>query len=108
MNKKEIDPLWNPDTLELTKQDVLDFLNAIILRQKKNPKPNIKLTSAIHLMKFGIKMYDEKTIQIVWGEILSGFNLLLYENAIAKMKKQNIPWAVTKEKIKKKIAGELS
>lgn len=102
MNK--LPELYDPDTLDLSKQDVLDFIDAIVERWKKNKKDNLKFIAAVKLMKVGIRLQDEETIKTIWGDILDGFNRLQYENAMRKMQKQNISWADVKAKIKKEIA----
>ena len=99
----------NPDELKLSKQDILDLMNGIENRWKKNNKSNYQFIISLEAMKVGIRLMKESTITQLWIEIINGFNALLYENAIAKAKGENESWAKTLEKVKKKIredAGE--
>ena len=97
MNKK---PMFDPDQLVLSKEDVLQMLDAIKSRWSKNKKDNFKLLLSIEGMKVYIRMSSDETIKAIWTEILNGFNELLIENSIAVAKGNNENWATTFEKIK--------
>ena len=98
MNKN---PVFDPDKLVLSKIDVLELLDGIESRWKKNKKDNWKLLLSLEGMKVYIRMTSDETIKAIWTEILNGFNELLIENAIAVGKGNDESWATTFEKIKK-------
>ena len=85
----------------LSKLDVLDLLDGIETRWKKNKKDNWKLLLSLEGMKVYIRMSSDETIKAIWSEIVKGFNELLMENSIAIAKGNQESWAETFEKIKK-------
>ena len=91
---------FNPDDLVLTKQDVLQMLDSIEDRWKKNKKNNWKLILSINGMKAYISFSSDETIKAIWSEIVKGFNDMLIENSIAVAKGNDESWAKTFEKIK--------
>jgi|SRR5579872_1198565 len=106
MSKKEITILpedLDPDRLILTKKDIVEYLDSIIDRWKKNLGANYKAIVSAYGMKGYILVTDEDTIKKVWTEILNGFNELLMKNAMARAKGENPDWYKIQEEIKKKI-----
>jgi len=110
MNEKEnpelttVDPRkFNPDELKLTKKDILELMNGIENRWKKNKKSNSQFIISMEAMKIGIRLTSEQTVSQIWYEIVNGFNELLYENAIAKANGENETWSQTLEKVKRKL-----
>ena len=94
-------PQFNPDDLVLTKKEVLGMLNDIEYRWKQNKKDNWKFIGALGMMKAGIHMTGEETIQAIWSEIVKGFNEIMMENSLAIAKGNGENWADAFEKIKK-------
>jgi len=94
---------FDPDELKLTKKDILELMNGIENRWKKNNRANNQFIISMEAMKIGIRLTSEKTISQIWYEIINGFNELLYENGIAKAKGENESWAETLEKVKRKL-----
>lgn len=93
----------DPDRLTLSKKDILEFVDAILYRWRKNAFANTKYITGLELMKFGLIMTGEDTLSKIWSEILNGFNELLYENAMARAKNENPNWDIIREKIRKKM-----
>ena len=99
-----IDPLkFDPDELKLSKKDILELMNGIETRWKKNKKANTQFIMSMEAMKIGIRLTSEQTVSQIWYEIVNGFNELLYENAIAKANGENETWSQTLEKVKRKL-----
>ena len=94
---------FDPDQLALSKKDIMEMMDAISNRWSKNKSSNYKFIISIEAMKIGIKLMDEKTVNLIWSEIVNGFNELLYENAMAKAKGENQTWSQTLEKVKQKL-----
>jgi len=97
---------FDPDELVLTKKDIMEMMDSIADRWKQDKRSNAKFIISIEAMKLGIRFTSEETLTKLWGEILRGFNELLYENAMAKAKGENEPWTKTLEKIKTKIKDD--
>jgi len=102
-------PKFDPDELKLSKKDILDLMDSIEKRWKRNNKSNYQFIVSMEAMKIGIRLTSEKTISQIWYEIVNGFNELLYENGMAQARGENETWAETLEKVKTKLkddAGE--
>lgn len=97
---------FDPDKLTLSKKEIMEFVDAILHRWKKNYLENAKYIAGLELMRFGLLMTGEDTLTKIWSEILNGFNDLLYENAMARARNEHADWAAIQEKIKKKMRGE--
>jgi len=97
---------FDPDELKLTKHDILDMLNSIESRWKQDKFSNSQFIISMEAMKIGVRLMKEETISKLWGEIVNGFNELLYENAMAKAKGENESWSDTLEKVKRKIKDD--
>lgn len=97
---------FDPDELKLSKKDILELMNGIEQRWKKNKKSNSQFIISMEAMKIGIRLTSEQTVSQIWYEIVNGFNELLYENAIAKAKGENETWAETLEKVKRKLYAD--
>lgn len=97
---------FDPDELKLTKDDILELMDGIERRWKRNNKNNTHFVIGMEAMKIGIRFTSEQTVKDIWGEIVNGFDELLYENAQAKAKGENESWAFTLEKIKQKLKDE--
>jgi len=105
-----VNPLiFDPDQLMLSKNDIIEMMDGIESRWKKDKKSNIQFIISMEDMKVGIRLMSETSITKIWTEIVNGFNELLYENAMSKARGENETWAETLEKVKLKLkedAGE--
>lgn len=97
---------FDPDELMLSKKDILEMMDSIEDRWKKNNKSNVQFIISMEAMKVGIRLTKEEVITKIWFEIVNGFNELLYENAISKAKGENLTWAETLEKVKTKLKDD--
>ncbi len=94
---------FDPDELKLTKKDIIELMNGIESRWKKNKKANSQFIISMEAMKIGIRLTSERTVSQIWYEIVNGFNELLYENALSLAKGENRSWAQHLDKVKTKI-----
>ena len=79
------DEYWeelDPDKLNLTKSDVVDFCERCIDEWKDNKVGNIKYIIAMEIMKAQIKMTPEPVLKLIWKKIILWFYDLTYQNAI--------------------------
>ena len=91
---------FNPDELQLTKQDIIEMLDSISERFKRNKKGNYKFIISVEAMKLGIKMMDNETLTQIWTEIINGFNELLYQNALNGNQTWSENLKIVKDKLK--------
>ena len=83
------DEYWeelDPDKLNLTKSDVVDFCERCIDEWKDNKVGNIKYIIAMEIMKAQIKMTPEPVLKLIWKKIILWFYDLTYKNAVANTK----------------------
>jgi hypothetical protein len=73
----------NPDKLNLTKQDLLNFLDACLIEWKKNKVANFKYILAMEIMRAQVKITSESVLKKIWGKIIQWFYDLNYQNAKA-------------------------
>jgi hypothetical protein len=88
-DKLSKDDFWdqmNPDKLNLSKQDLLDFCHNVINEWKKDRLSNIKYIIAMEIMLAQIKMTPEKILKAIWKKIILWFYDLTYANALANTK----------------------
>jgi len=91
---------FNPDELQLSKNDIFEMLDSISARFKKNKKGNYKFIISVEAMKIGIRMMDEQTLSQIWTEIINGFNELLYQNALNSKLSWSENLKIVKDKLK--------
>jgi len=85
------------ETLHITKQDVLDMMDGLIIRSKKNEKKKGRLAnkvfgaayrSAIRGFKGVAEMMPSSILEEVWTDICKFFNLLIIRNKMEQEKKE--------------------
>jgi hypothetical protein len=73
---------FDPDKLNLTKKDLLDFCDRMVLEWRKNKRSNFRYILALEIMKAQIKITPEGVLKMIWGKIIQWFYDLNYENAL--------------------------
>lgn len=96
--KKELDQ----DRLSLTKEEILGFCDRILAKWNEDPSKNAKHIFAMNAVKTSVLWTDEETLKEIWGEIIQWAFDLLYKNAIAQAKEENLEWSHIMEKLGKK------
>ena len=94
--KKEFDP----DRLVLTKQEIVEFCDRVLAKWSKNQKENAQNIMAMNAVKMSVLWTDEEQIKVIWAEILRWAFELLYKNAIAQAREDNVNWSKIMSKIK--------
>jgi len=74
----------DPDKLNLSKKDLLDFCHGCINEWKKNKIGNFKFIVSMELILAGVKITPEDVLKAVWKKILVWFWDLQYQNALAE------------------------
>ena len=83
LTKNEYLDSLDPDNLNLTKKDLLDFCHSCIEEWKSNRVGNFKFIVAMELILAGVKLTSEDVLKAVWKKILVWFWDLQYKNALA-------------------------
>ena len=73
---------FDPDKLRLTKEDLLNFCDRMVIEWKKNKRANFRYILALEIMKAQIKITPEKVLKMIWGKIIEWFYELNFENAL--------------------------
>ena len=84
LTKDEYLDALDPDKLNLTKKDLLDFCHGCINEWKKNKIGNFKFIVSMELFLAGVKITPEDILKAVWKKILVWFWDLQYQNALAE------------------------
>ena len=98
MENKKI--TFDPDELQLTKKDLVDFCQRCIEEWKQNTRGNFKYIVAMTLMKSQISITPERVLKEVWAKIIKWFYDLNWENA--KQNKTDDFFTLMREMDKKK------
>jgi len=84
LTKDEYLDSLDPDNLNLSKKDLLDFCHKCIEEWKKNKLGNFKFIVSMELILAGVKITPEDVLKAVWKKILVWFWDLQYKNALAE------------------------
>ena len=95
-NSKEFDP----DRLVLSKNQILEFCDKVLSKWKEDPNQNRTNIVAMTAVRTSVYWTDEESLKAIWGEILKWTFELMYKNALAQAKEENIKWSPVLEKIK--------
>jgi len=93
---------FDPDRLVLSKTEILDFCDRVLQKWNKNPAKNAQNIIAMNAVKVSVSWTDEESLKAIWSEILQWTFELLYKNAMAQAKEENVNWAQVFEKVKTK------
>ena len=73
---------FDPDKLNLTKKDLLNFCDKCIDEWKQNKRANFRYILALEIMKAQIKITPENVLKMIWGKIIEWFYDLNFANAL--------------------------
>ena len=93
---------FDPDRLVLTKSQILDFCDRVLEKWNKKPAKNANNILAMNAVKTSIIWTDEESLKAIWREILNWTFELLYENALAQGKNDDVDWSNVMRKLKSK------
>ena len=96
MTKKKV---LDPDELVLSKSEILEFCDRVLLKWNKNPTKNANNILAMNAVKTSIVWTDDESLRSIWSEILNWTFELLYENAISQGGEE---WGNIMKKLKNK------
>ena len=73
---------FDPDKLNLTKKDLVDFCDKCMDEWKQNKRDNFRYLIAMSIMKAQISVTPDKVLKMIWGKIINWFYDLNFENAL--------------------------
>ena len=83
LSKEEFWDQMDPDKLNLSKKDLLEFCDKVLEEWSENKVSNFKYIVAIKLMIAQIKLTPEPILKAIWKKITLWFYDLTYANALA-------------------------
>mgnify|MGYP001245378115 len=84
LTKDEYLDSLDPDNLNLSKKDLLNFCHSCIDEWKENRIGNFKFIVSMELIVAGVKITPEDVLKAVWKKILIWFWDLQFQNALAE------------------------
>ena len=84
LTKDEYLDSLDPDNLNLSKKDLLNFCHSCIDEWKENRIGNFKFIVSMELIVAGVKITPEDVLKAVWKKILVWFWDLQFQNALAE------------------------
>jgi len=100
MPKKKRKEQFDPDKLVLTKNEILEFCDKVLAKWNKNPTKNAQNIVAMNAVRMSVLWTEENQLKAIWAEILKWAFELLYKNAIAQGREENVNWSEIMSKIK--------
>jgi len=82
LSRKEYLDSLDPDNLNLSKQDLINFCHKCVDEWKQNKVGNFKFIVAMELIIAGVKITPEEVLKTVWKKILVWFWDLQFQNAL--------------------------
>ena len=82
LSRKEYLDSLDPDNLNLSKQDLINFCHKCVDEWKQNKIGNFKFIVAMELIIAGVKITPEEVLKTVWKKILVWFWDLQFQNAL--------------------------
>ena len=92
---------YNPDKLVLSKNEIIEFCDRVLDKWSKEPTKNAQNILAMNAVRAGIYYTDEDSLKAIWTEILYWTFDLMFKNAIAQAKEENVKWSPVLKKLEK-------
>lgn len=93
---------FDPDELVLSQNQILEFCDKVLTKWKGDPNQNRSNIVAMTAVRNSVYWSDEESLKAIWSEILKWTFELMYKNAIAQAKEENLEWSPILEKLEKK------
>lgn len=97
-SRKEFDP----DGMVLSQNQILEFCDKVLTKWKGDPNQKRSNIVAMTAVRNSVYWSDEESLKAIWSEILKWTFELMYKNAIAQAKEENLEWSPILEKLEKK------
>jgi len=99
---KESRKEFDPDELVLSQNQILEFCDKVLTKWKGDPNQKRSNIVAMTAVRNSVYWSDEESLKAIWSEILKWTFELMYRNAIAQAKEENLEWSPILEKLEKK------
>ena len=93
---------FDPDRLVLSKEQILEFCDNVITKWKEDPNQLQSNIVAMTAVRNSVYWTDEESLKAIWSEILKWTFELMYKNALAQAKEENVEWSPILEKLEQK------
>ncbi len=93
---------FDPDRLVLSKEQILEFCDKVLTKWKEDPNQLQSNIIAMTAVRNSVYWTDEESLKAIWSEILKWTFELMYKNAIAQAKEENVEWSPILEKLEQK------
>ena len=93
---------FDPDRLVLSKEQILEFCDRVLKEWKEDPNQSRSNIVAMTAVRTSVYWTDDESLKAIWSEILKWTFELMYKNAIAQAKEENVEWSPILEKLEKK------
>lgn len=90
------------DRLALSKNEILEFCDNVLNKWKEDPNQSQSNIVAMTAVRTSVYWTDEDSLKAIWAEILKWTFELMYKNAIALAKEENLEWSTILQKMEKK------
>jgi hypothetical protein len=97
---------FDPDELVLSQNQILEFCDKVITKWKGDPNQKRSNIVAMTAVRNSVYWSDEESLKAIWSEILKWTFELVYKNAIAQAKEENLEWSTILEKKEKSILSD--
>jgi len=97
---------FDPDALDLSQNQILEFCDKVLTKWKGDPNQKRSNIVAMTAVRNSVYWSDEESLKAIWSEILKWTFELVYKNAIAQAKEENLEWSTILEKKEKSILSE--
>jgi hypothetical protein len=97
---------FDPDELVLSQNQILEFCDKVLTKWKGDPNQKRSNIVAMTAVRNSVYWSEEESLKAIWSEILKWTFELVYKNAIAQAKEENLEWSTILEKKEKSILSE--
>ena len=100
-SEKEDSTKYDDGKLALSKDEILEFCDRIITKWQNDPTKDARHIFAMNAVKTSVIWTEEETLKEIWKEIFTWAFDILYKNAIAQAKGENMKWSQILDQIGK-------
>lgn len=100
-SKKDDSVKYDDGKLALSKDEILEFCDRIITKWQNDPTKDARHIFAMNAVKTSVIWTEEDTLKEIWKEIFTWAFDILYKNAIAQAKGENMKWSQILDQIGK-------
>ena len=97
-----------PEELYLSKEEILEVLNAIIQHWKKNKRANWQYITTLNGLKMALSIMPAEMLKVIWGQVIRAFMELYSLSEMKRLAGERPNASFFKDRLLDKIrSGEL-